>query len=173
MSLLFIGGLLLRSLLAQTPVQRGNTVQQAAPGQRRVPQTSPDLSAVQQAPLTPVLTESLGKTHQLIGPLRLPLGEMTTVTMRVEPQEEKGHFDHYVTVTAIAGRRVERPIRMPAKLWQWGDIKSIEEGDQVTARVYQDGGMVGVPDKAMKETVPIQSQRHAFVTWLVIVKSAR
>lgn len=157
--------LLLGVSLAQPPVQQAAPVRQQAPVQQAAP--------VQQVPLKSVSTESLGKTHQLVGPLGLPLGEMTTVTLRVEPEVSKGYFETYVVVTAISGRRLEQPIRLPARLWQWGDLKALKEGQILTVRVYQDGAMIGVPMQAMKETVPVQTQAHAFVTWLVIVKSDR
>lgn len=157
--------LLLGVVLAQPPIERAAPARQQAPVQQAAP--------VQQPPLKSVPTESLGKTHQLVGPLGLPLGEMTTVTLRVEPEVSKGYFETYVAVTTIGNRRLEHPIRMPAKLWRWADIKALTEGQVLTVRVYQDGGMIGVPAQVMEETVAIQTQSHAFVTWLVIVKSAR
>lgn len=157
--------LMFGAVLAQPPAQQAAPVGQQVPVQQAAP--------VQQVPLKSVPTESLGKTHQLVGPLGLPLGEMTTVTLRVEPEVSKGYFETYVAVTTIGNRRLERPVRMPAKLWRWADIKALTEGQVLTVRVYQDGGMIGVPAQVMEETVAIQTQGHAFVTWLVIVKSAR
>ncbi len=171
--ILVIGGRHLTTVFAQPPVQRVSPVQQAAPGNGRVPQPAANPPARQQPALTSISTKSIGETHQLVGPLGLPLGEMVTVTLQVEAAREKTYFDDFVTVTAVGGRGLKQPVRMPAKLWEWGDVKSLKDGELLTARVYQDGGMIGVPGQALNETRPVSTVGHHFATWLVIVKSAR
>jgi hypothetical protein len=118
---------------------------------------------------TPVFTETLNSTHQLIGPLGIPLGEMLTVAATVEAKQTKGYFEDFVTMTAVNGRELAQPKQMPVRLWQWGNVKALTAGQRLTLRGYQDGGMMGVPTQAMKETMYVQTTSHAFNTWFVIV----
>jgi len=120
----------------------------------------------------PVTTESLNNTHQLIGPLGRPVGEVFTVDLRVTEKRDKGYFEDYVTVTAIDLKPLKKPILMPARLWNWSDIKKLVRDQRHRVRVYQDAGMVGHPDAALRETVSIQTTAHTFVCWLVILKTA-
>jgi len=121
----------------------------------------------------PVPTEVLNTTHQLVGPLGVPLGEIVTITVTVSEEPMKGMHDHYVVVSSINGARLPQPKEMPAKLWQWGNVKQLVPGQQLTLRVYQDGGMIGVPPQVMQETVYIQTSAHVFSTWLVVINAVR
>lgn len=129
-------------------------------------------SAAEDEKRIPVTTESLNTTHQLIGPLGRPVGEVFTVDLQVSDERDKGLFKHYVTVTAIDLKPLKQPIVMPARLWNWSDIKKLAKGQHHRVRVYQDAGMVGHPDAAMRETVYIQTTAQSFVCWLVILKTA-
>jgi len=120
----------------------------------------------------PVTTESLNNTHQLIGPLGRPVGEVFTVDLKVTEKPDKGDFEDYVTVTAIDLKPLKQPVVMPARLWNWSDIKKLAMGQHHRVRVYQDAGMIGHPGAALRETVSIQTTAHTFVCWLVILKTA-
>ena len=120
----------------------------------------------------PVSTDSLTTTHELIGPLGRPVGEVFTVDLMVHEKRDKGYFEDYVEVTTVDSKPLTKPVIMPARLWQWSGIKSLSEHRRYRVRVYQDAGMMGVPHQAMRETTSVQTTSHAFVCWLVIVKSA-
>lgn len=124
-------------------------------------------------PRTPVSTETLNTTHELIGPLGKPLGEVVTVTATVANKPFKDPFDDYVTVFSVNGVQLQHPLKMPAKLWPWANIKELKPGQEFTLRAYQDGGMIGVPQQVMNETVAVQTVDHAFRTWLVIINEVR
>lgn len=124
----------------------------------------PDVKAID------IPTESLGRSHRLIGPLGLPLGEVVTLTMKVEDKVKKGYFPDHVTVTSIDEKDLERPVKLPARLWGYSQIKELVPGRALTVRGYQDGGMVGLPAQVFKEeTFYAYSETHRFVTWLVVV----
>lgn len=122
-------------------------------------------------PRAPVLTESLNSTHQLIGPLDLPLGELLTIAATVHEPRNPGKYKHYVVVTAINGRSLINPIQMPAKLSRSSNVKKLVPGQKLMLRVYQDGGMTGTPEQEINEVVPIESSAYEFNTWLVILNS--
>jgi hypothetical protein len=122
---------------------------------------------------TPVYTETLNSTHELIGPLGEPLGEVVTIIAKVQEKHSKGAFEDYVTVTNVNGTALEQPKQMPARLWQWANIKELKPGQQLVLRAYQDGGMIGTPPQAMKETVFVQTQAYGFVTWLQVINEVR
>lgn len=117
-----------------------------------------------------VTTSSLNTTHQLIGPLGRPVGEVFTVDMVVTEKRDKGLFEDYVTVTSIEGKALQPPVSMPARLWRWSGIEKLSKGTHYHVRVYQDAGMIGHPDAALKETTGIQTMGHTFACWLVILK---
>ncbi|MGC4013488.1 MAG: hypothetical protein QM755_03060 [Luteolibacter sp.] len=120
----------------------------------------------------PVETGSLNTTHQLIGPLGRPVGEVFTVDLTLSEKSHKGYFENQVKVTAIDSKVLKEPVVMPAKIWNWADIKELREGVSYRVRIYQDAGMIGHPWEALKETVSIQTTGHTFACWLVILKSA-
>jgi hypothetical protein len=122
---------------------------------------------------TPVFTDTLNSTHELIGPLGKPLGEVLTITARVEEKKRKGTFEDYVTVTSVNGTPLPEPKQLPVRLWQWANIKDLKPGQQLTLRAYQDGGMIGTPQQAMTETEIVQTEGYGFMTWLVVVNEVR
>jgi hypothetical protein len=128
--------------------------------------------AASQKQRTPVYTETLNDTHELIGPLGKPLGEVLTVLGKVEEIPQKAQ-EHFLTVTEVNGTPLRQAKQLPARLWPWANIKDLRPGQQLRLRVYQDGGMVGVPHQAMAETVFIQTQGHGFATWLVVIGEVR
>lgn len=149
---------------AQAPAQ-----QAAGPARQAAGPTPPPAR-----PMTPVYTESLDRTHVLIGPLGRPLGEMLSIAAVVDERvDSKDWFHNYVSVTQVNGVPLARPVRMPAQLWQWGNLKELKPGERLKLRVYQTGAMMGVPDQAMRETVYVQTSAHSFVTWLVVVNETK
>ncbi len=119
----------------------------------------------------PVYTDSLHTTHELIGPLGKPLGEVLTVTGTVRQEEDTHQRLIYLEVTELNGVPLKKPVKMNAHPWQWGsNIKELKPGQQMTVRAYQDGGMTGHPHQAMLETGPIQTTGYTFSTWLVVLK---
>jgi hypothetical protein len=121
----------------------------------------------------PVYTDTLNSTHELIGPLGKPLGEVVTLTANVEEKHLKGAFEDYVTVTSVNGTALQEPKRLPVRRWPWANTKELRVGQQLHLRAYQDGGMIGTPLQAMKETVFVQTQDYGFVTWLVVINEVR
>lgn len=120
----------------------------------------------------PVTTASLEDTHQLIGPLGKPIGEVFVADLTVTSQNIKGYFEDYVTVTAIDRKPLQKPIEIPARLWGWSDIEKLVKDHHYQVKVYQDFGTVGYPEAAQSETeIPLQASSHMFVCWLVIVKT--
>lgn len=122
--------------------------------------------------MIPVTTESLKDTHQLIGPLGKPIGEVFIADLTVTSQRKKGYFEDYVTVTAIDRKPLQKPIEIPARLWDWSDIEELVKDHHYQVKVYQDVGTVGYPEAAQRETdIPLQASSYMFVCWLVIVKT--
>jgi hypothetical protein len=122
---------------------------------------------------TSVYTETLNSSHELIGPLGKPLGELITITAKVEPKKRKGAFEDYVSVSKVNGILLQEPRKMPVRLWQWANTKKLLAGQELLLRAYQDGGMIGVPLKAMQETVFVGVGGYSFTTWLVVINEVR
>lgn len=111
-------------------------------------------------------TDTLYTTHELIGPLGKPLGEVLTVTGTVH-QENSKLQEIYLEITEVDGNRLTKPKEMYAHLWRWGsNIKELKPGQRLTAKVYQDGGMTGLPQF---EGMAVQSKGYTFSTWLVVL----
>jgi len=122
-------------------------------------------------PRVPVYTDSLHTTHELIGPLGKPLGEVLTVTGTVRREEDTKQQLIYIEITELNGVAMKMPVKMYAHPWQWSNsIKELKPGQRMTVRAYQDGGMRGHPDQAMMETTFIQTTGFGFSTWLVVLK---
>jgi len=107
---------------------------------------------------------------QIIGLLGLPLGELASVTARIVVSSSKS-VDRYVEVSEINGRRLSKPIEMEFTIWQWGGLsnKELPLGQRLRLRVYETGGMVGVPRAAMEETVTVATVAWKFQTSLVVL----
>ena len=107
---------------------------------------------------------------QIVGLLGLPLGELASVKAQVVLVGAKGD-DRRVRVLEVDGRLLPAPIVMKFSVWQWGNIANEEmPTDRILKlRVYETGGMVGVPVDAMRETVFVQTEGWAFATSLVLV----
>jgi hypothetical protein len=121
----------------------------------------------------PVYTDTLNSTHELVGPLGKPLGEVVTLTAKVEAKHLKGAFEDYVTVTDVNGTALQEPKKLPVRRWPWANTKELKVGQQLHLRAYQDGGMIGTPLQAMKETVFVQTQDYIFMTWLVVINEVK
>jgi len=107
---------------------------------------------------------------RIIGLLGLPLGELASVKAQVVRVGAKGD-DRHVRVLEVDGRLLSAPIVLKFSVWRWGNIadKEMPTDRIVKLRVYETGGMVGVPADAMRETVFVQTEGWAFETSLVLV----
>lgn len=119
--------------------------------------------------LIPFPTSAIGITHELIGPLGRPMGDVFWVTIVPRDLSPKGHFDSRLSVTAIDGH----PLREPVDVWAelGGHHKTLEQlkpGEAIEARVYQWAGMTGIPAQLLRER-PVQAASHSFSTWLVLI----
>ena len=117
-----------------------------------------------------ISAQELEGETQIIGLLGLPLGELASVKAQVVRVNTKGD-GRQVRVLEVDGRLLPAPIVMKYSIWQWGNIadKGIPTEGIVKLRVYETGGMVGVPIDAMRETVFVQTEGWAFETSLVLV----
>jgi len=123
----------------------------------------------------PVATDLLNTTHELVGPLGQPLGEVLTVTVKVEKVTAKD-VSHWLLVTGVNGQPLNPALRMTAEVWPWANVKDkdLPAGAELKLRVFQDGGMIGTPAKVMSETgVVIATRAYAFQTWLVVIGKAK
>jgi len=107
---------------------------------------------------------------RIVGLLGLPLGELASLKAQVVRVDAKGG-DRQIRVLEVDGKPLSAPIVMKFSVWRWGNIadQEIPTDRIVKLRVYETGGMVGVPADAMRETVFVQTEGWAFETSLVLV----
>jgi hypothetical protein len=74
-------------------------------------------------------------------------------------------------VVEVDGKALSGILQMKYSVWQWGNIgqTSLPVGQVLKLRVYETGGMVGIPFDAMKETTFVQTEGWGFGTSLVLV----
>jgi hypothetical protein len=106
----------------------------------------------------------------IIGVLGLPLGELASIKARIVGSDSKA-ADQYIEVFEIGKSKLSKPIQFIFDVWQWGNLsnKSLPINQELSLRVYETGGMVGVPEAAMKETTYVTTVGWAFRTSLVIL----
>jgi hypothetical protein len=131
----------------------------------------------------PVPVGELGKTFQLVGTLRLPLGEMVTV----EGVVVEGPFKGYeggpnLRVQRIQGRYTQECIQIPLKPYfgNWGDgeLPKLATGKTYQMSGYETGRYVGMPaaiNQAIIESgkVPIQTTSHYFQSYFAVSEAEK
>lgn len=107
----------------------------------------------------------------IIGHLGVPLGELASIkgTIRVTNTKES---DKILEIAVVNGRSLSRVIQMKFSIWPWGNIAyaSLPINEVISLRVYETGGMVGIPIEAMQETTFVQTVSWGFSTSLVLLK---
>jgi hypothetical protein len=107
---------------------------------------------------------------QIIGLLGVPLGELVSTRGRIVESNTKGG-DTLLEVVEVNGKVLSGILQMKYSVWEWGNIgqTSLPVGQILKLRVYETGGMVGIPIETMKETVFVQTEGWDFGTSLVLV----
>ena len=107
---------------------------------------------------------------QIVGLLGVPLGQLVSARGRIVESNTKG-ADILLEVVEVDGKALSGILQMKYTVWQWGNIgqTSLPVGQVLKLRVYETGGMVGIPLDAMKETTFVQTEGWGFGTSLVLV----
>jgi hypothetical protein len=117
-----------------------------------------------------VYARDLESGTRIVGLLGLPLGELTSITARfVESGSKEDPL--LVEVSEVEGRRLAARIAMSFSVWQWGNLANerFQKNADFRLRVYETGGMAGVPVEAMKETTFVPTVSWGFRTSLVLL----
>jgi hypothetical protein len=95
---------------------------------------------------------------QIVGLLGVPLGQLISAQGRIVESNTKG-ADMLLEVVEVNGKALSGILQMRYSVWQWGNIgqTSLPVGQVLKLRVYETGGMVGIPLDAMKETTFVQT----------------
>ena len=122
------------------------------------------------ATLKAVSALDLQNGTQIIGLLGVPLGKLISIKGKVVESYAKGGGT-LLEVGEVDGKPLLGTLRMRYSVWEWGNIsqQSLPPGLTVSLRVYETGGMVGIPIEAMKETTFVQTEGWGFATSLVLV----
>ena len=117
-----------------------------------------------------VLATDLESGTRIIGLLGIPLGELASVDARIVRSDSK-ETDQYIEVLKVDNLELPKPIRLEFSVWQWGNLsgRPLPINRVLSLRVYETGGMVGVPLNAMKETVYVGTVDWGFSTSIVIL----
>ena len=107
---------------------------------------------------------------QIIGLLGVPLGELVSTTGRIVESNTKGGGTLFELVE-VNGKALSETLQMKYSVWEWGNIAQtpLLIGPMLKLRVYETGGMVGIPIDIMRETVFVQTEGWGFGTSLVLV----
>ncbi len=121
-----------------------------------------------------VSAKDLETGTQIIGLLGVPLGELASTKARIVRSGSK-ETDQYIEILEIGSKRLPEPVRLTFNVWQWGNLsgKALPLDEVLSLRVYETGGMAGVPPDAMKETVQVTSVGWGFRTSVVVVYEER
>jgi hypothetical protein len=117
-----------------------------------------------------VLATDLEKGTQIIGLLGIPLGELASIQARLVQSDSK-ETDRYLEILKVDDHQLSTPVRLMFSVWQWGNLlnSALPLNKVLTLRVYETGGMVGVPQSAMKETNYVETVGWGFSTYVVIL----
>ena len=117
-----------------------------------------------------VYANDLENGMQIIGLLGLPLGELASVRARIVPSNSK-ETDRYIEILEVNNNRLSMPLQRMFSVWQWANLsnKTVPLNQVLSLRVYETGGMAGVPQKAMTETTYVESVGWGFRTSVVIL----
>lgn len=117
-----------------------------------------------------VYARDLESGTRIVGLLGVPLGELSSITARfVESRSKEEPL--LAEVSEIDGRKLPARIAMSFSVWQWGNLANdrLPRNVDLHLRVYETGGMAGVPIEAMKETTFVQAVSWGFRTSLVLL----
>jgi hypothetical protein len=111
---------------------------------------------------------------QIIGLLGIPLGDLASISARIVPSSSK-ETDEYIEILEINKIKLSKPMQLGFSIWQWGNLSNekLPVNQTLSLRVYETGGMEGVPENAMKETAYVASIGWGFRTSLVILYKER
>lgn len=118
-----------------------------------------------------ISVSDLQSTTRIIGLLGVELGHVVTVEGRVIHSQRLG-FDNVLEMVSTDAQPVKRRFQMPFEIAAGSALAGATlPVDQVPSlRVYETGGMVGVPDDAMKEIQAVQAMSWQFMTSLIILR---
>jgi hypothetical protein len=117
-----------------------------------------------------VLASDLENGLQIIGLLGVPLGQLVSIRARIVPSDSK-EAEQYVEVLDVSDKRLSEPLKLTFSVREWGNLSGnvLPLYKVMSLRVYETGGMVGVPQNAMKETAYVGSVGWGFRTSVVIL----
>jgi hypothetical protein len=117
-----------------------------------------------------VYASDLENGTQIIGLLGLPLGELSSIRARIIESNVK-ETATVIEIVDVNGQALLHPIRLTYSVWQWGNLanNTLPPNEMFQLRVYETGGMVGIPLDAMKETAYVQAVGWGFRTSLVLL----
>ena len=131
---------------------------------------SPAIGQGRAAPKTIGAVE-LQSGGQIIGLLGFPLGELVSIKGRIVESNTKGG-GQLVDIVEINGKTVLGMLQLSYSVWEWGNISQgpLPLDEILKLRVYETGGMIGIPIEAMRETTFVQIEGWGFSTSLVLLK---
>ena len=110
--------------------------------------------------------------YEIIGPLGYPLGKLIDIEAEVLPDPGKGEAN-WLSVVTVNGRRLDKPVKITYRFWGWSKgLRTLGVGETYKLRVFQNGGMAGVPPQVMKETVQVQACDYHFRVEVVIIRAS-
>jgi hypothetical protein len=82
---------------------------------------------------------------------------------------------HYIEILEINKTKMAKPMQLIFSIWQWGNLSNtkLPLNQILSLRVYETGGMEGIPQNAMKETSYVSSVGWGFRTSVVILYEER
>ena len=118
-------------------------------------------------------SSDINDKYEIIGPLGFPLGKLINIKAIVLPDPGKG-FSNWLLVTNVNGKKIKKAVRINYTFWDGSKgVHKLKKGQTYKLRIYQDGGMIGVPHQVMKETYFVQTWGYHFNTKAVIVKAEK
>ena len=129
----------------------------------------PNCLGQKNSPLRQISTEDLQSSVKIIGPLGIEIGKL--VEIEAVPNTDEGKLaTTWLSVEKVAGKELPKPIRVDYAVYNWANVKRLEDGKRVKLNVFQEIGMRGIPDGVIEQTVSVATvSGYGLHTWIVVV----
>jgi hypothetical protein len=111
---------------------------------------------------------------KIIGTLNKPIGEIVTVEgVIIDGTDTKKKSDAdkvLLKVQWINGRRLQKGVNLPVKIFQWGAINTPRVNEHKKYIGYETGEMSGIPRRAFNYMPQVTAEDFHFSTYFQICK---
>lgn len=108
----------------------------------------------------------------IVGRSGFELGKVVSIGCKVM-DSGRLEYDSVLQVTSVDRHPLNAPVELPFEIAAGSSVSAVQlqRGKLLSLRVYETGGMVGVPEQAQKELQIVQTPSWQFRTSIIILAS--